>query len=535
VFAVILKGVLIFFILMGIPIALYGAWEVWGTVSWVKTSPVRGKATFEGYHREVHESSTIPSSPHMSSGGIESSHSEALYPEFSYRAEDGSLQRVRESKVHVVERYKPGDEVEILVSPHGIPRLADFYSLYGRDLLILAIGLGFILLPLVIWKGFIPVVETTPEGAAFAAFWNNVISDVGKMIRELKIGPIPFSYILYFFGGLMALVFLISIINGLAPFVAQMRLGAGARLIGALEERRFDEAGEMIVAGKGIRATNEYGQNALLLALEAEKPDLARRLIEAGADVNIRSKMNQSPLQIAVRSGDLEMVKLLLVHGALPHAPEDEFPIFFLAVAKGHEEIARALVEAGTDLHRSYRIKDFTVTVGDYAVLAKKPALAEFIRQKGGSFTQKEDTSAEVKLGEEIDRDGRFVAYSLNVVVDEKTGLMWADRDNGADINWHDAVRYCKDFAGAGYTDWRMPTIRELQGIQGTGETYPLECKPSSSAKLTRLVKLTCSCLWTSEEEGSEAYYVSFKDGTVWRFDKSNRRYQRILPVRTYK
>jgi hypothetical protein len=380
-----IKGVCILFILAGIPIALYGAWEIWGTVGLVNTTPRRVKAKFVGYHREVHESSRIRTSPHVTSRGIESSHSVALYPEFTYRADDGSERRVRESKAHVTEIYKPGEEVEILVSPHGFPRLAGFYSLYGRDLLILAIGLGFILLPLVIWKGFIPALES-PAGAELAAFGDQQIRDITKTIMELKVGPVPYRYILTGVLGILFVGLLVSLIAGLVPFLAQMRFGAGGRLIEALEQKRFDEAREMVLEGKGIRAKNEYDQNALLLALEAGQSELARLLIKAGADINMRSKMNKTPLELATRSGDAETVKMLLAHGALPELPDEEFPMFFVAVAKGHDDIARILIEAGTDLHRRYKLKDLTVTVGDYAALTKKPGLAEFIRQRGGSF-----------------------------------------------------------------------------------------------------------------------------------------------------
>ena len=532
-FTAILKGILVLFILIGIPFALYGAWEIWGTMNMRNIPSTRVKATFTGYHREVHESSTIQSSPHMSSQGIETSESVALYPEFTYRTEDGTVRRVRDSKVHVIERYKPGDEVEILVTPQGIARLADFFSLYSRDLLILAIGLGFILIPLVIWKGLIPVMETTSAGAEFAAFWDSVFGDVAKIIKEFKVGPLPFRYILFGMGGLFGLVLIVSVISGLAPFVAQMHFGAGGRLIQALEQKRFDDARVMIVKGKGIRARNEYNQNALLLALEAGQTELARLLIEAGAEVNISSKMDKNPLQIATRSGDLEMVKLLLAHGASPDSLEQGFPAFLMAVAKGHDEIARLLIDAGTDLHRRYQIKDLTVTVGDYAVLAKKPELAELIRQRGGSFSKIAEKLQEAHLGQEVDRDGRFVAYSNGVVIDTETDLMWAAGDNGANIDWNRAKLYCQTYKGAGYTDWRMPTPKELAGLYGTGEESPQECKPSSSVKITKLIRLTCCCPWSSEEDGSSAVYVYFKDGKGYRTDKAMSRYQRILPVRS--
>ena len=38
--------------------------------------------------------------------------------------------------------------------------------------------------------------------------------------------------------------------------------------------------------------------------------------------------------------------------------------------------------------------------------------------------------------GSEIGRDGRFIAYNNGTVLDTRTNLMWAAKDNGSDINW---------------------------------------------------------------------------------------------------
>jgi len=48
----------------------------------------------------------------------------------------------------------------------------------------------------------------------------------------------------------------------------------------------------------------------------------------------------------------------------------------------------------------------------------------------------------------EIESDGRFVAYDNGTVKDTKTGLMWASKDNGEDITWKGAKRYCENYRG---------------------------------------------------------------------------------------
>ena len=50
--------------------------------------------------------------------------------------------------------------------------------------------------------------------------------------------------------------------------------------------------------------------------------------------------------------------------------------------------------------------------------------------------------------------------------VDSLTGLMWAAKDNGSkEVSWHKAMKYCRDLRLAGYSDWRLATIDELERI----------------------------------------------------------------------
>lgn len=58
--------------------------------------------------------------------------------------------------------------------------------------------------------------------------------------------------------------------------------------------------------------------------------------------------------------------------------------------------------------------------------------------------------------------------YSDNgdgTITDHSTGLMWSQSDNGEGLEWADALSYAEASELAGYTDWRLPNIKELQGI----------------------------------------------------------------------
>jgi hypothetical protein len=56
---------------------------------------------------------------------------------------------------------------------------------------------------------------------------------------------------------------------------------------------------------------------------------------------------------------------------------------------------------------------------------------------------------------------------------DPSTGLMWAGRDNGRDISWKNAMKYCRDLQLAGYSDWRLANMAELQPIYDSSATAP--------------------------------------------------------------
>ena len=65
----------------------------------------------------------------------------------------------------------------------------------------------------------------------------------------------------------------------------------------------------------------------------------------------------------------------------------------------------------------------------------------------------------------EIGRDGRFIAYDNGTVLDTGSGLMWAAKDNGKDVEDYGAKKYCNNYRGGGYTDWRMPKHSELMKL----------------------------------------------------------------------
>jgi hypothetical protein len=137
----------------------------------------------------------------------------------------------------------------------------------------------------------------------------------------------------------------------------------------------------------------------------------------------------------------------------------------------------------------------------------------------------------------EIGRDGRFIAYDNGTVLDTRTNLMWAAKDNGSDINWANAKSYCENYRGGSYSDWRLPTQNELAGLYDRGKTQRNESNPSAPPlHLTELIDLTSCCAWASETRGTDAARFFFtNDIKDWFHQSYAIKYLRALPVRSAK
>ncbi len=51
-----------------------------------------------------------------------------------------------------------------------------------------------------------------------------------------------------------------------------------------------------------------------------------------------------------------------------------------------------------------------------------------------------------------------------NTVTDSNSGLMWK-KDEGPELNWEEALKYCQELNLGSHADWRLPTIREIGSL----------------------------------------------------------------------
>ena len=178
--------------------------------------------------------------------------------------------------------------------------------------------------------------------------------------------------------------------------------------------------------------------------------------------------------------------------------------------------VIQALESAGVN----YDIKPF-LPKSTYAVIEKKINAANAARA-----IEEEEKKALIDKANK-----QFIKHEDGTVLDTRTNLMWAAKDNGSRINWADAKSYCENYRGGDYTDWRMPTKDELKFLYDKSLI-----NNSTYCYLTTLITLTDCFQWASEKGAFDAAGFNFNRGD---FDYSDRdgsgNLSRVLPVRSGK
>ncbi|HEY2235769.1 MAG TPA: DUF1566 domain-containing protein [Candidatus Angelobacter sp.] len=103
--------------------------------------------------------------------------------------------------------------------------------------------------------------------------------------------------------------------------------------------------------------------------------------------------------------------------------------------------------------------------------------------------------------------------------IDPSTALMWAGKDNGKDVSWKNAVKYCRSLRLAGYSDWRLATLAELGAIYDRSANAPGLAGSGKDNLFTYHVK--GNLFLTGDEWSSEPRYDDrgHPTGYAWYFD----------------
>jgi hypothetical protein len=119
-------------------------------------------------------------------------------------------------------------------------------------------------------------------------------------------------------------------------------------------------------------------------------------------------------------------------------------------------------------------------------------------------------------------RAARLVTWN-----DPATGLMWARKDNGGDVEWQEADDYCKNISLGGYSGWRLPTIGELAKIYDQTENV-------NHRHIKGGIEMTGWWAWSNSpgNASGKAWSIMFTDGTRYSTQLGNSFNGRALCVR---
>lgn len=114
---------------------------------------------------------------------------------------------------------------------------------------------------------------------------------------------------------------------------------------------------------------------------------------------------------------------------------------------------------------------------------------------------------------------------SLEIVYDNNTKLIWQDNldSKSLRINHLEAVSYCKNLKLAGFNDWRLPTLNELETIVDKNKY-----KPSINQVFQNT---TIGFYWSSDivKGLSSAWYVRFDFGRIGNITTTSKNYARCV------
>ena len=117
------------------------------------------------------------------------------------------------------------------------------------------------------------------------------------------------------------------------------------------------------------------------------------------------------------------------------------------------------------------------------------------------------------------------LSKSGNIVTDSQTRLQWQDDAIGTTMPWEPSITHCENLSLDGYSDWRLPNLRELTSLIDDSKVAP--------SIDTSVFEHTASYYyWSSTTYAgatSRAWYVYFNDGYQRRSTKSASYYVRCV------
>ena len=140
---------------------------------------------------------------------------------------------------------------------------------------------------------------------------------------------------------------------------------------------------------------------------------------------------------------------------------------------------------------------------------------ANFVQGKGYD-NYKNVSSIYVRAVRGEQSQSAYVDNGDGTVTDTSTSLMWQKATSYT--YWEQALSYCENLSLAGYNDWRLPTIKELQSLVDYSRVHP-------AINTTFFPDTISSVYWSStssEDYPYSAWEIDFSGGYVWITQKDH-------------
>ncbi|WP_303852448.1 DUF1566 domain-containing protein [Seleniivibrio woodruffii] len=122
------------------------------------------------------------------------------------------------------------------------------------------------------------------------------------------------------------------------------------------------------------------------------------------------------------------------------------------------------------------------------------------------SYSANDDGAYGMGVAPSFSRDS-----ATGTVTDGLNGLMWQDNEVGTAMDWTTAGTTCDNLSLGGYTDWRLPTIEELESIVDFGRFAPaINSVFTSVSPYAGYWSSTAHAFFAGNE-----WYISFDSGAV--------------------
>jgi formylglycine-generating enzyme required for sulfatase activity len=103
---------------------------------------------------------------------------------------------------------------------------------------------------------------------------------------------------------------------------------------------------------------------------------------------------------------------------------------------------------------------------------------------------------------------------------DPKTGLEWQVESPG-EMTWHEAQEYAKSLSLDGRSDWRLPTLAELESLLDRTKARP-EGRPPMREEVPFRDELSYWSSTTFERDTKNAWILMFDGAYLLSYYKSN-------------